>query len=158
MRWTAWMVAGGLLVATGALAEAPCTPKSLGAGVEIAEATPIVTIASKPQEFVGRSVRVEGEVKAVCAAAGCWLDLVADGGAAIRVKVDDGDIVFPMAAKGKRAAAQGTVEMVEMSREGYVAARRHEADETGVPFDESTVGDGPFRLVSVKGTGAEVCF
>jgi hypothetical protein len=148
----------GILSAAAALAEAPCAPKPFGAGVTIAEATPIAAIAAKPEEYVGKAVRVEGEVRAVCTAAGCWLVLEADGGAALRVKVDDGDIVFPIAAKGKRAAAQGTVELVELSREGYVAARRHEADESGVAFDEASIGEGPFRLVRVNGTGAEVCF
>jgi hypothetical protein len=159
-----------LALTAAAASGATCETQSYGAGVAIVEATPIAAIAARPDDFVGKTVRVEGEVKAVCAAAGCWMDLAADGGATggegggaagggtLRVKVDDGKIVFPVAAKGKRAAAEGVVEAIEMSREGYVAALRHEADETGVPFDEASVGPGPYRLVRIHGTGAEVCY
>jgi hypothetical protein len=163
MRVGIWI---GLALTAAAANGTTCETKSYGAGVAIAQATPIAAIAARPDDFVGTTVRVEGEVKAVCTAAGCWMDLVADQGAyggeagvvSMRVKVDDGKIVFPVAAKGKRAVAEGVVEAIEMSRDGYVAALRHEADETGVPFDESSVGPGPYRLVRIHGTGAEVCF
>ena len=42
------------------------------------------------------------------------------GGARLRVKVDDGVMVFPVTAKGKLAVAEGTVEAIPMEREQYV--------------------------------------
>jgi len=144
-------------LATAVAADETCTRQSLGAGVKLAEATAIGSIAAKPDDFLGKAVRIEGQVTAVCEMRGCWMELAADGGEAMRIKVDDGDIVFPVAAKGKRAAAEGVVEAVDMDRKGYVKFRKHEAEETGVAFDEATIGDGPFRIVRLKGTGAEVC-
>lgn len=147
-----------LLATVVATADESCAKTSLGAGVTIAESTAIGAIVAKPDDFLGKAVRIEGEVTAVCEMRGCWMELAADGGEAMRIKVDDGDIVFPVAANGKRAAAEGVVEAVEMDRKGYVKSRKHEAEETGVAFDEAAVGDGPFRIVRLKGTGAEVCF
>lgn len=158
MRTTSGVVwCCGLLLATAVAADESCAKTSLGAGVTIAEATAIASIAAEPDDYLGKAVRIEGQVTAVCEMRGCWLELAADGGESLRVKVKDGDIVFPMAAKGKRAAAEGVVEAVEMDRAGFVGFKRHEAEETGVAFDESTIGDGPFRIVRLKGTGAEVC-
>ena len=157
-------VLGGFvsLCATVLAAEESCKQTSFGSGVKLAEATPIAAIAAKPDDYVGKAVRIEGEVAAVCEMKGCWMELVADGAdvegrPALRIKVDDGDIVFPVAAKGKRAAAEGVVESVEMERKEYAKFRKHEAKETGVAFDEGALGDGPFRIVRLKGTGAEVC-
>jgi hypothetical protein len=147
----------GALCATVLVAEESCKQTSLGSGVKLAEATPIASIAEKPDEFVGKAVRIEGEVAAVCEMRGCWMELVAEGGAALRIKVDDGDIVFPVAAKGRRAAAEGVVESIEMDRKQFVKFRKHEAKETGVAFDEASLGEGPFKIVRLKGTGAEVC-
>jgi hypothetical protein len=151
------IAAGLLLGGAAAFAEEACREQSLGAGVKLEEATPIAAIVARPDDYLGKAVRIEGEVTAVCARRGCWLELAADGGAALRVKVDDGEIVFPVAAKGKRAAAEGVVEAIEMDRTRYARFRRHEAEETGAAFDESALGDGPFRIVRLAGTGARVC-
>jgi hypothetical protein len=65
-------------------------------------------------------------------------------------------MVFPSDATGRPAVAQGTVTVEELSRERYVAWKRHLAEEGAAPFDEATVGEGPFRVVQIAGTGARV--
>ena len=45
---------------------------SYGEGLELAEATPISDILARPHDFEGKVVRVEGPVKEVCQAMGCW--------------------------------------------------------------------------------------
>lgn len=144
---------------------ADCDRESYGAGVSIAEATPIAAIMAAPESYVGKEVRVEGKVKEVCEMAGCWMEMVAaDPGAEgaapgeLKVKVKDGEIVFPVAARGKEAVAQGKVERLEMSRDKYLKHQKHLAKEQGREFDEaSVVGEGPFRLYQVAGTGALIC-
>jgi hypothetical protein len=79
-----------------------------------------------------------------------------DGGARMRVKVDDGVIVFPVDAKGKTAVAEGTLEAINMSREQYVGWLQHLAEERGQPFDPKTVGEGPFKIYQLRGTGARI--
>ncbi len=139
-------------------AETTCTVKSFGRGVGLTETTPAGDLLDRPEAWAARQVRVEGEVVGVCEMAGCWMELRADGGErTVRVKVNDGEIVFPIAARGRRAVAEGTVEVSELDREAYVRRLQHEADEQGRSFDPSAVGAGPFRVLEIKGTGAEIC-
>ena len=87
----------------------------VGGGVTLADATPIQTIVSTPAQFVGKTLRVDGVATAVCAHMGCWMAVApADdpAGPTVRLKVDDGVIVFPVTAKGKQVSAQGVFEEV----------------------------------------------
>jgi hypothetical protein len=148
------------LVAIPALADEACEAGRYGAGVTLTERTPIAAILDDPESWLGRSVAVAGEVTAVCERMGCWMEIRAEeSGRALRVKVKDGEIVFPLAAKGRPAVAQGVVEKVEMSRAQYFAYREHEAAETGAAFDPASLGEGEsFEVVRLRGAGAEICF
>ena len=147
-----------LLAATPALSDT-CEKTSYGAGVTLTEPTAIAAILDQPAAYAGKEVRVEGEVHAVCEMAGCWMEIqAAAGDRTLKVKVKDGVIVFPVAARGKQAVAQGKVEDLEMSRAKYVQFRKHAAKEQGGEFDEASVqGDGPFHVYQVAGSGAEIC-
>lgn len=136
-----------------------CTKTSYGAGVKLAETTPVSAILDQPAAYAGKEVRVEGEVRAVCEMAGCWMELAADDrGRTLKVKVQDGEMVFPVSARGKRALAEGRVEEISMSRDEYVQFRKHAAGEGGGTFDEATLqGPGPFQVYQLAGTGAEIC-
>ena len=86
-----------------------------GTGVTLDAATPIETVIADPGAFAGKTIRVEGVVTAVCAHMGCWMTLAPAAtpeAATLRIKVDDGVVVFPVSAKGRRAVAQGVVERV----------------------------------------------
>jgi hypothetical protein len=157
------LAAALVALATSALA-APafaedCAPRVVGAGVTLASATPVADILDRPEEFVGRAVLVEGEVADVCQAAGCWLEMRAgDGARTIKVKVEDGVLVFPKDARGKAARAEGVVERLDLDREGYLIHLEHEAHEQGKDFDEAAVpAEGPYHVYRIAGTGAEVC-
>jgi hypothetical protein len=128
----------------------------VGAAVTVAEPTPIAAILAAPADHVGRTVRVEGEVSGVCTHKGCWMDIAEEAGRRLRIKVEDGVLVFPAESRGERAVAQGKVTVEELSREQYVAWHKHLAAEGGEPFDEAAVGDGPFRLVQLAGEGADI--
>lgn len=120
------------------------------------EVTPIADILADPDAWAGRRVRVEGRVAGVCRHQGCWLELVAPDRAAIRVQVEDGVIVFPRDAEGREAVAEGEVEILDLTRERYEEWLRHQAEEAGEEFDASRVGDGPYRIVRLRGTGAVI--
>ena len=99
-----------------------------GTGVALTESTPIEKILANPASFEGKTVRVEGTVSAVCSHMGCWMALAPDAardGSTVMIKVDDGVIVFPVSAKGKRAAAEGVVQRVGNDPEGHSAADEH---------------------------------
>lgn len=128
-----------------------------GDGVDVAEATAILDIVADPDAFIGKTVRIEGTVLDVCPKKGCWIE-VGSGGESIQVKVDDDVIVFPAAAKGRIANAQGKVEAIDMDRDRYLAWLGHVAEEKGETFDASTadIGDGPYRIIRIRGTGARL--
>jgi hypothetical protein len=99
----------------------------LGAGVTLKEATPIAAILAGPQDFVGKTVRVDGIATAVCTHMGCWMAIAAADdpqGPTVRLKVEDGVIVFPVTAKGRQVSAEGVLEVVK-DEEGKEAAGEH---------------------------------
>ena len=139
------------------LIPALCGAETYGSGVTVPEATPIAKILAEPDAYVGKTVRIEGKVLDVCPMKGCWMELAQEGdGSSLKVKVDDGVIVFPVTAKGKLAVAEGVLEAIPMTRESYVGWMEHLAEERGQKFDAATVGDGPFRILQLKGTGARI--
>lgn len=140
------------LLAFNATAE----PTRYGAGVDQPTTTAIRDILKDPTAWAGKIVRVEGKVTGVCAMKGCWMEVESAEGERLRIKVDDGVIVFPSEAQGRHAVAQGAVEVRELGREQYVGWLRHLAEEQGQSFDEASVGDGPYRIVQLRGTGAEI--
>lgn len=130
--------------------------EKLGKELTLTEKTKISEIITSPEEFLGKTVLVEGEVLDVCPAAGCWMELKSDAGEGkIKVKVRDGDIVFPMSAKGKKAVVEGTVYKIELTQEEAVEYYKHIAEETGREFDPSTV-TGPVTIYQIRGLGAEI--
>jgi hypothetical protein len=99
----------------------------LGEGVTLKDATPISALAERPQEFVGKTIRIDGVATAVCQEMGCWMAVASEAnpaGPTVRLKVEDGVIVFPVTAKGKKVSAQGTFEAVA-SADAKEAAGEH---------------------------------
>ena len=104
-----------------------------GAGVSIAAATPIKELYASPEKFVGKTVRVDGIVTAVCTEMGCWLALGAadNPDQAVRFQADhDGKIVFPITLKGKQASAEGVfIKIAAGDKEATEAAGEHAASQ-----------------------------
>ncbi|MEM8995651.1 MAG: DUF4920 domain-containing protein [Acidobacteriota bacterium] len=136
-------------------AEAETPAGTFGDGVGDADLVPIAELVATPERWDGQTVRVQGEITGVCPKKGCWMELK-DGDARVRVKVEDDVIVFPADATGHKATAQGRLEIREMSREDYLGWARHLAEEQGAAFDAASIGDGPYRLIQIRGTGAEI--
>lgn len=126
-----------------------------GKEIELTEKTLISDILASPKDFVGKTVLVEGEVSEVCAMAGCWMKLKSDKGGEIRIKVKDGEIVFPGEAKGHTALVEGTVYAIDFTQEEAVEYLKHMAEDAGKEFDESTV-TGPMTIYQIRGLGAVI--
>ena len=71
------------------------------------------------------------------------------------VKVEDGVIVIPMEAKGKKAVAEGTLTKIELTLEQAIEHARHMAEEQKKPFDPKSV-TGPTVTYQLNGTGAVI--
>jgi hypothetical protein len=133
-----------LALTTTLAARGPAGDEKLGAGVTLTEATPIAKLYEKPQDFIGKTIRVDGTVTAVCTEMGCWMALGDDekGTRTVRFKVDHGvNIVFPVKAKGMKASAQGVFEKIA-DAEGHEAASE---DKTASAFG---------KTYQIKATGA----
>jgi hypothetical protein len=127
---------------------------SYGAGIVLQRATAIDDILAAPAAYEGKIVQVSGTVREVCPRRGCWME-VASGDASLRVKVTDGEIVFPLSAKGSHAVVEGVLERIELTQEEHRAFKEHEAQERGVPFDPSSVS-GPLIRWQLAGLGARI--
>jgi hypothetical protein len=128
----------------------------LGKSVDIQTPTAIRDILANPEKYVGKEVMIEGEIKAVCQMAGCWIDIKdSSSPEAMQVKVNDGEIVFPKDGAGKKVSAQGTVEKLVLDREAYIAKLKHDEQESGKKADLSKVTGG-VTIYRIKGKGAVV--
>jgi hypothetical protein len=101
----------------------------LGAGVSLKNATAIKMLIDKPADYVGKTIRIDGVATAVCEEMGCWLAVAPSDdptGATVRLKVEDGVIVFPVTAKGKPVSAEGVFEQIGANdAHGQEAAGEH---------------------------------
>ena len=134
-----------------------------GSEITLEEKTNISDILNSPEDYLDKKVLVEGEVLDVCQKMGCWMELESDlptgqagvEGEHIKVKVKDGDIIFPVEAKGKTALVEGTVYKIELTQEEATEYLEHIAEEQNEEFDPSTV-TGPMTIYQIKGLGAEI--
>jgi hypothetical protein len=145
--------------AAPAVAAKPAEPaakpgKSFGAGVKLAQPTSIDTILANPKDWNGKTVRVEGMITDVCPKRGCWMELAGETpGQKLKFKVTDGEMVFPMDAKGQRASAEGVIAVKELSIEESKQYAEYQAKEYGKPYDPASI-TAPTVVARLDGTGA----
>ncbi len=150
-RWLSILLVVFLSIAGSAIAGS-----NYGAAVTLEKSVAISDIFGRPADYSGKTVRVSGLVVGVCTARGCWMDLAGDKPyEKIRVKVEDGEIVFPPSARGRRATVQGVVETMAMCPDEARRFRQEEARAKGVPFDERSV-TGKETSLAIRVTGAIV--
>ena len=127
-----------------------------GKGITLKETTSWSQIMEKPEQYEGKQVLLTGTVVEVCPKRGCWIDLSTDKEfEKVKVKVKDGEIVFPLSAKGSEAMVEGVVEKLELSQKQALNYLSHQAEEKGESFDSTTV-TGPLTIWRLKGLGAEI--
>jgi len=82
--------------------------KIYGKGITIAEKTKVSDILSDKDKYLGKTVLVEGKIVDVCEKRGCWIEISSDKEfQSIMFKVNDGEMVFPLEAKGRTVLAEG---------------------------------------------------
>ncbi len=126
--------------------------EKFGKGLTLSQPTPVATILASPDQYVGKTVQVRGKVSEVCTMMGCWMQLV-DNKDGMRIKVNDGEIMFPKDAVGKTATAEGLLKKLVLSKAQAIARAKHEAEEQGRKFDPASVKSGG-TLYQLQGTGA----
>ena len=129
---------------------------NLGKPLTLKEPMSIQKLMSAPDEYLTKTVQVKGKVTDVCQMMGCWMELVEEGtGARVRIKVEEGVIVFPKDSAGKTAVAEGEFTKLELTREQAIEQAKHEAEENNRSFDPSTI-QGAVTIYQIQGAGAVV--
>ncbi len=137
--------------ATPALADV-----TFGEGVHGDDTVLISTMLASPDDYVGKTVRVQGLITDVCQKRGCWVAIASDQEfQTLRFKVKDGVIVFTPDVKGRKGTFEGTLARYELTMEQSLERARHHAEEQGKDFDPSTI-TGPEVYYQLEGTGAVV--
>jgi hypothetical protein len=152
-------VAAVLMLGTGAFAAAgdPPAGKVFGRGVSAADTILVSDLLAHAEDHLGETVRVEGPVVGCCKKRGCWIEIASDQEfQTILLKVDDGEIVFPVEIVGETAVVEGVLEGVPMSYEQACAYLEHEAQCQGQEFDKTSVPAEGITFYRIKGTGAVV--
>jgi hypothetical protein len=135
-----------------AFAEAPSAlppGADYGAGLTLADATPLAEVVRSPERFAEQPVLLHGRISDVCQKKGCWV-VLRDGGEQVRVRFHDYGFFLPTDASGSEAFIEGRVKVEVLSEK---MARHYEA--------ESTDGDpgavtGPRREVGFTATGVRI--
>ena len=139
IRLCASAVAGVMLLASAALAE----PVKAGAPITVKKPVKIAQLAKKPERFVGKTIRLEGTVKAVCQGAGCWVEVQDARGATFLAKSLDESVLLPKDCAGKKVVVQGVVTRLD--------AKTHDHEHGG----EGHSCPQPTFLVSTQGAAVE---
>jgi hypothetical protein len=149
---------GDSSVVAAVAAVAPEDAKAYGKALTLTRATPISAILSDPKAYDGQRVLVQGPIVEVCETRGCWVRIGSDRDfEAIRFKVEDGVITFPLSAKGSTVLAEGVVAIKNYTREQALAQAREMAKERGTlaTFDSTKI-TGPVTEIMLMGEGARV--
>ena len=128
---------------------------TLGKPLTLAQSATLIQLFAKADSLVGQTVQVTAKVTEVCEMMGCWMDLTDNEGHLLRIKVDDGDIVFPKDSVGKTAIVEGKLEKSELSKEQVIAAAKHEAEEQHKKFNPGKIKAGK-TTYQIAGWGAVI--
>jgi hypothetical protein len=153
MRNLASLVAALMIVAAGA-ALAGEGGKIYGKGVAAADTVRVSDLLAHPDAWVGKTIRVQGKAVGVCEHRGCWINLASDvEGQTVRVKVNDGEIVFPPEILGDTVMAEGvwTANQLDMETTKKVCEANAKKEGREFKADEVT---SCMTLYQLSGTGA----
>ena len=150
-----WLSAILMLLFVGLLSS-PLHAQSFGAPLSLKETTSLSSILDNPDSYIGKTLQVRGLVVNVCASRGCWMSIAGEKPfEQLRFKVEDGEMVFPMTARGKTATVEGVLQKFVLSKEDVIAYQIRHAQQTGESFDPATVTSGE-TYFQLRGLGAEI--
>jgi hypothetical protein len=150
MKWNAGIV--GAMLVVSAVAGAAVTRHGATIALKAAPVK-IAAVLEKPAQYEGKTVLVEGKVRAACTRKGCWMELAptADKGPqGCRVTFKDYGFFVPTDAAGSTARVEGVVNVTTIAA-GEVAHLEGE----GAVF-KNKAPDGTAKEVRIIATGVEL--
>ena len=148
----------GLLLSTTApslaLAKAPAAKvEKFGQPLSGNAATPLSAVVKNPDAFAGKSVLVDGKVRAACTRKGCWMELapgIDKGTQGCRVTFENYGFFVPTDSAGAAARVEGVLSIRSVS-----AAEVAHLESEGASFDHKDK-DGGARELRMVATGVEL--
>ncbi len=148
------LLAAFVIAMAASLAGAEEKGTTYGAGVKQQTAVKVADLLAAPDTYLGKTVRVDGIVQAVCQNMGCWIQIGDDEKSkGIQFKVDDGAIVFPKDGKGRKASAEGTFEEIGAADAEAQHAERAQQAQPAKAADAKPAEAPAYRI---KATGAVI--
>ncbi|HJQ71702.1 MAG TPA: DUF4920 domain-containing protein [Blastocatellia bacterium] len=142
-------VIAALCVAAPALADHK-EGKHFGAPFTDAKVVALDKAMADVDKLAGKTIKLEGEIKDVCQAKGCWL-VITDGERAMRVSFKDYGFFVPKDAAGKKVVLEGMIEKKTISE----MHAQHIAQESKEKPDPSAI-KGPQQIITMVATGVEI--
>lgn len=128
----------------------------LGIRPTLKDVIPISTLIEHPEQYLGKDIRIEGIATDVCPKRGCWMKIQSDRKKeSLLIKVKDGEMVFPLSAKGKHLVLQGRLSKSMMPKEEVIEIEKARAEKMGKKFDPTSV-TGPRPVYSFKPSGVVI--
>lgn len=133
--------------------------ENLGIEISNTNISPITELLKNPSDYLGNNVTISGTIVDVCPMMGCWIE-VKDftSEEVIRVKVKDGDIIFPKESKNKEVLVEGVFSKLDFTKEQAIQWKIHLAEEKGVQLSSEDITLDVSDLVEyrVQGLGAQI--
>jgi hypothetical protein len=116
----------------------------------------ISAILDAPEKYLGKVIQVEGIVMDVCPMRGCWMKVKSDRKKEnLFIKVNDGEMVFPMSARGKNTVIKGQLVKQIMPLKDVIEIEKARAEKKGEKFDPASV-KGPRTSYMFKPIGVVI--
>jgi hypothetical protein len=145
-----------LLSALCAVINTAVAEQKFGNGANMKQLTEISKILASPNEFLESSITIEGTIVKVCKKRGCWMELASDKKfQTLRIKVRDGDMVFPMTALGKTAYATGQLQALPLDLAQSKRYLAYTAQEQQEEFDVNSVTEA-ITVYQISPTGVTI--
>ncbi len=141
-----------LYLSTSALA----ADKVFGERPNLKDTVKISQILDAPEKYLGKVIQVEGIVMDVCPMRGCWMKVKSDRKKEnLFIKVNDGEMVFPMSARGKNTVIKGKLVKQVMPVKDVIEVEKARAEKKGEKFDPKSV-KGPRTSYMFKPIGVVI--
>ena len=135
------------------------TMENLGIEISNTNISSITELLNNPSGYLGNNVTINGTIVDVCPMMGCWIE-VKDftSEEVIRVKVKDGDIIFPKESKNKEVLVEGVFSKLDFTEEQAIEWKIHLAEEKGIQLslEDITLDASDLVEYRVQGLGAQI--
>ena len=130
-------------------------------GIEISKdiISPMTELFNNADSYLDKNVVIQGKIVDVCPMKGCWIEVKDfDSEKSIRVKVKDGEIVFPENSKNKEVLVEGIFSKLDFTEEQAIQWKIHLAEEKGIELTSEDIELDASDLIEyrIKGLGVQI--